>query len=305
MRDPRDLYELDSDIPELGGAVLLHQFDGFMDAGSAGRALTAHLLDEFDPRVIARFDADRLVDYRSHRPPMTFASDHWEDFAAPELAIHLMHDAMGSPFLLLTGPEPDREWELFTRAVRGLVEEWGVRLTVGFHGIPMGVPHTRPLGVTAHATRQALLGPDHQPWLNTLQVPGNISALLEFRLGEAGHDAMGYAVHVPHYLAQSTYPSSSIVLLNAVSDATGLALPEGPLLAAAEAAEREIADQVRGSEEVADVVAALERQYDVFTDAHNRKSLLAETDGHIPTAEELGSEFERFLAEQAGSDPRE
>ena len=95
MRDPRDLYELDPDIPELAGAVLLHQFDGFMDAGSAGRALTEHLLEEFEPRVIARFDVDRLIDYRSQRPPMTFASDHWEGIESPELAVRLLHDATG------------------------------------------------------------------------------------------------------------------------------------------------------------------------------------------------------------------
>ncbi|GLZ77584.1 hypothetical protein Afil01_23910 [Actinorhabdospora filicis] len=302
MRDPRDLYELDPDIPELSGAVLLHQFDGFMDAGAAGKGLTAHLLDEFEPRLIARFDVDRLIDYRSNRPPMTFMSDRWADFEAPELAIYLLHDATATPFLLLTGPEPDREWELFVSAVRELIEDWDVRLTVGFHGIPMGVPHTRPLGVTAHATRQALLGPTHSPWLNTLQVPGNISALLELRLGESGHDAMGYAAHVPHYLAQATYPASSLVLLDALQESTGLALPAGPLLEAAEKTDAEIAGQVRGSEEVADVVAALERQYDVFSEAQGHKSLLAETTEHMPTADELASEFERFLAEQSGSE---
>src|SRR5436309_14711184 len=57
-------------------------------------------------------------------------------------------------------------------------ERWGVRLTAGFHGIPMGAPHTRPLGVTAHATCKDLVG-DHQPLPNRLQVPGSLAALLE------------------------------------------------------------------------------------------------------------------------------
>jgi len=60
--------------------------------------------------VIARFDVDDLIDYRARRPPMTFDTDHWQDYAAPELAVHLVHDAAGTPFLLLTGPEPDRRW---------------------------------------------------------------------------------------------------------------------------------------------------------------------------------------------------
>ena len=46
--DPEELYEVDSDVPELHGAVLLHYFDGFMDAGSAGRLVAEHILDSLD-----------------------------------------------------------------------------------------------------------------------------------------------------------------------------------------------------------------------------------------------------------------
>lgn len=142
VSDPEELYELDSDVPVLEGAVLLYHFDGFIDAGSAGGSVVELLSDELDGPVVARFDVDRLVDYRSRRPMMTYSGDHWSDYHAPELVVRLLHDADGTPFLLLTGPEPDREWEAFAAAVRALVERWQVRLAVNFHGIPMGVPHT-------------------------------------------------------------------------------------------------------------------------------------------------------------------
>lgn len=297
--DPEDLYEVDSDVPDLDGAVLLHYFDGFMDAGSAGKLVAEHLLSEFEHRVIARFDVDRLIDYRSRRPTMTYSIDHWESYDAPELVVHLLHDADGIPFLLLTGPEPDHDWERFSAAVRGLVERWGVRLTAGFHGIPMGAPHTRPLGVTAHATRNELVG-EHRPLPNRMQVPGSLAALLEFRLGEWGHDAVGFAGHVPHYLAQSTYPGSAVMVLDALTRATGLNLPDTELAEAGRVADEEINRQIAESDEVADVVRALERQYDTFVEASGKESLLAESVEHMPTAEELGSQFERFLAEQQG-----
>ncbi|HWD03971.1 MAG TPA: PAC2 family protein [Amycolatopsis sp.] len=300
--DPEELYEVDSDVPDLDGAVLLHYFDGFMDAGSAGRLVADHLTNETEDRVIARFDVDRLIDYRSRRPPMTFAVDHWEDYNAPELVVRLLHDENGVPFLLLSGPEPDREWERFVAAVVQLVERWGVRLTVGVHGIPMGAPHTRPLGVTAHATRADLVAGREQPFPNRMQVPGSVGALLEYRLGEQGHDAMGFAAHVPHYLAQSAYPAAALHVLECLGRATGLHLPEGELRVAAEVADAEIERQVSESAEVADVVRALERQYDTFVEASGRDSLLAESEEHMPTAEELGSQFERFLAEQGGGD---
>ena len=127
--------------------MLLYYLDGFIDAGGAGRLLATHLLSTLDHQEVASFDVDSLIDYRSRRPVMTFTKDHWESYDAPELAVHLLHDAAGTPFLLLNGPEPDHVWEGFTGAVRQAVASaLGVRLAVGFHGIPMGVPHTRPLG---------------------------------------------------------------------------------------------------------------------------------------------------------------
>lgn len=291
--DPEELFEVDSDVPNLSGAVLLHHFDGFMDAGSAGSTLVDHLLEVYEHRVVARFDVDELIDYRSRRPMMTYATDRWEDYDAPELVVHLLHDSIGTPFLLLTGTEPDRRWEAVTAAVQALVERWGVRLTVSFHGIPMSVPHTRKLSVISHATRPDLVM-ERSPF-NQVQVPGNLSALLELRLGQAGHDAMGFAAYVPHYLAQGSYPTAALGLLDAVTKSTGLAIPDTALRRAAERTDADIARQVAESPEVAEVVEALERQYDAFMTSEN---LLIPDDEQMPTADELGEELERFLAEQ-------
>lgn len=296
MFDPEELYEVDSELPELSGAVLLHQLDGFMDAGTAGKAVSEHLRERLDSTVVARFDVDRLIDYRARRPSMTFAADHWAGFEAPELAVRLFHDEAGIPFLLLDGPEPDHEWERYASAVRSLVERWELRMVVHYHGIPMGAPHTRPLGVTAHATRAELIG-EYQPVLNQLQVPGSAAALVELRLGESGHDAAGFAAHVPHYLAQSRYPAAGLTLLGSVTRIAGLSVPDEGLVESARRTDEEIERQVSESDEVAEVVRALERQYDTFVEAMDKKNLLAD-ETEMPTAEELGAEFERFLAEQ-------
>ncbi|KAB2346549.1 PAC2 family protein [Actinomadura rudentiformis] len=299
MRNPEDLYELDTDLPEMSGPVLLHSLDGFVDAGSTGQLVREHLLDSLEHRVVARFDVDSLIDYRARRPMMTYDRDHWAAYEAPELVVHLMRDEAGSPFLLLTGPEPDRLWEGFTASVRSLVERLGVSLVVGFHGIPMGVPHTRPVGLTSHATRPELI--TRSSWFDKVQVPGSAAGLIELRLGESGHDAIGFAVHVPHYLAQSAYPAAAVAALEAVVSATGLVLPADDLREAAAKTDAEIAEQVTGNDEVEKVVKALEQQYDAFAGAAERENLLAE-DQDMPTAEELGAQFERFLAEQDGPD---
>ena len=299
VRDAGDLYEVGPGAPALDGAPLLHYLDGFIDAGAAGRLLTAHLLGSLEHETVVTFDVDRLIDYRSRRPQMTFDKDHWEEYEAPELAVHLTHDATGTPFLLLTGPEPDHEWERFTNAVQSVTTRIGAELAVGFHGIPMGVPHTRPLGVTAHGTRPELVV-GSRPIVDRLQVPGSVASLLEFRLGEQDRSAVGFAVHVPHYLSQAAYPAAAVALLESVTRATGLSLPDEALREAARRTDEEISRQVEASDEITELVEALERQYDAFVDAAGREGLLADDEGNMPTAEELGAQFERFLAEQQG-----
>jgi predicted ATP-grasp superfamily ATP-dependent carboligase len=297
-RDPADLYEAEPGAPTPDrDLVMLYYLDGFIDAGAAGRLLSAHLLSSIEHEQIARFDIDSLLDYRSRRPIMTFSKDHWEDYDAPELGLHLLRDTEGTQFLMLSGLEPDREWDTFTSAVRQLSASLGARLAVSFHGIPMGVPHTRPLGVTAHATQPGLIE-GYRPLVDKLQVPGSAAALLEYRLGGENRAAIGFAVHVPHYLAQAAYPAAAVALLDSVQRVTGLALPADALREAARRTDLEIARQVEGSSEVAEVVQALEQQYDAFT--ADRENLMADSTEPMPTAEELGAQFERFLAEQQG-----
>ena len=62
VRDPGDLYEVSPDAPVLDGAVMLHYLDGFIDAGAAGKMLSAHCWARWSTRR-ARFDVDRLIDY--------------------------------------------------------------------------------------------------------------------------------------------------------------------------------------------------------------------------------------------------
>jgi hypothetical protein len=130
-------------------------------------------------------------------------------------------------------------------------------------------------------------------------VPGSAGNLLEYRLGRTGADAMGFAVLVPHYLAQNDYPPAALALLEAVGRATGLVLPVDQLRAAGLRIRAEIDKQIAQSQEAADMVAALEQQYDAFVGGHERAGLLGE-DGPLPSAEELAAEFERFLAGQGG-----
>lgn len=289
------------DEPDNAGLVMLYYFEGFMDAGDTGEQIVEQVLDSQPYVTVARFDIDRLIDYRARRPMMTFRRDQWVSYESPQLELRLVQDATGAPFLLLAGPEPDTEWERFAAAVREIVERVKVRLAVTFHGIPMGVPHTRPVGLTPHGNRTELV-PGHGTVFDEAQVPGSAAALIELRLAESGHDVLGVVAHVPHYIARSTYPDAALVVAEAITSATGLVLPEVALSLRNEAlrTQNEIERQLaEGDEELVSVVRGLEQQYDAVAGAETRGNLVAEP-AELPSADELGAVFERFLAEREG-----
>lgn len=294
------IYDLEVPAPRLtssdgSGPVLIHALEGFSDAGHAIRLAADHLKESLDSELVASFAIDDLLDYRSRRPVMSFKTDHFTDYQEPQLGLYALRDVVGTPFLLLAGLEPDLQWERFITAVRLLAERLGVRRTIGLGTIPMAVPHTRPVSMTAHSNNRDLIA-DHQPWVGEVQVPASVSNLLEYRMAQHGHEAVGYTVHVPHYLAQTDYPAAAEALLDQVARSAGLQIPLGSLAGAAESVQTKIDEQVQDSPEVAQVVAALESQYDAFVTAQENRSLLAR-DEDLPSGDELGAEFERFLAQ--------
>ena len=179
--------------------------------------------------------------------------------------------------------------------MRLLAEQLGVRRTIGLNAIPMAIPHTRPLGVTAHSTNRDLIK-DHQKWSGELQVPASASSLLEYRLAQHGHESLGFSVHVPNYLSQMAYPEAAQTLLENVGENAGLELPLQALGKAAARVREQVNEHIAGNPEIDSVVKALERQYDSFIAAQEQQAPLLAADEPLPSGDELGAEFERFLA---------
>jgi len=277
--------------------VLIHALDGFLGAGSAAR-LAADQLKTGHGEVIHEFDLDEMFDYRARRPMIAFRENHYADYEDPTLQVVLEHDANNEPYLLLAGPEPDFQWERFVADVHDLIQEHDVPLTLGLGAVPMGVPHTRPAMITAHGTRAELV--DRQNlWSAQVTVPSSAQSLLEYRLGQWGHDAAGYVVHVPHYLAQIDYPPAALALIDALIDRTGLSIDVERLRARQGEALKEIEQQIE-EQGGAGLLGGLEEQYDAFTRGA-AQSLLAH-DEELPSGDELADQFEQFLARQRKND---
>ena len=286
------LYTIEHSAEEpVSPRVLLHHFDGAMDAGHAGALAIEQLLMTLPHERMATFDVDTLVDYRARRPIMTYATHTYESAVMPELALDLVQDDEGEDLLVLHGAEPDFRWNEFVGAVTHLVVSMGVSRAVGMTGLPLATPHTRPTYVHHHGNRPELL-PDQPDFFGRGEVPGSMSAFLELRLGQAGLDSRGLSAGIPHYVARDDYPAGAAALLAAVSASTGLALPVGDLEAAASINRAEIDAEAAGQPEVAAVVSALEAQYDAVAPVSSTE-LAHLVD--VPSADEIGARLEAFL----------
>lgn len=298
--DPSSLYATNDALfgsAELKGLNLLMGFSGFADAGQVVSQISEELLEQLDAEPVAFFDIDQLIDYRSRRPQISFIEDHLSDYQQPRLALFKLVDGLGQPFLYLTGNEPDLQWERFSAAVIELVRRLDVNLVAWVHSIPMPVPHTRPIGVTVHGNRPDLIE-GMSSWKATVQLPSAIGHLLELRLTEAGRNIAGYAVHVPHYLADAQYPRAAVAALEYLGAAASLMLPTDRLREAGREIEQQIGLQVQASAEVQSVVSKLEEQYDERQQEMPVRSLLAGQGDELPDADELGAAIEAYLANQ-------
>ncbi len=278
-------------------APLIVALDGFLTAGSAGALATEQLRTE-DAEVVHEFDLDSFYDYRARRPAITFRRDHYCDYTEPVLQITRHRDLADRPYYLLAGAEPDFGWELFVAETIDMVEELSVNLTVSLGGIPMGVPHTRPALLTMHGTKPELVDRKNF-WNAEVTVPASAQSLLEYRMGQHDLDAIGYVVHVPHYLTQVEYPTAALALLDAVSVRLGLQLDVSELRSRQPDSIVEIEQQIL-DQEGENVLAGLEQQYDAFSRGA-ADSLLAD-DASLPTGDELADQLEQFLARQRKDD---
>ena len=286
-------YRLEPDHPELTAPVLVHGLTGFMDAGGASRIAIEHLLDSCEHARVATFDIDALFDFRARRPRTIFQSDHYESIAMPELALEAAVDAHGEPFLVLHGVEPDTAWSAVSDGVIRLVEQFAVSRVVGMHAIPWPAPHTRPVNITVHATDPSLVT-GNRPWVGSIEVPGSLAALIELRLGAKGHQAMGFAAHVPHYLVQTEFPRGALVLLQSLCSATGLAIPLDGLRAAAEESDADISIQIATNPENLEAVTTLEEQYDALMAGRAENDA---PDSGLTSDTDIAAQVEAFLAD--------
>ncbi len=281
------LYQL-HERPDLASPVLLVALDGWIDAGFAAGQAVAALLEQSDALHIATFDADRLLDFRARRPTMHLVDGVNTGLTWASTELHAIRSANGTDVLVLGGAEPDHLWNSFASEVRDLAIDLGCRMQLGFGAYPAGVPHTRPVNLSATASDDQL-ATSVGFIRGTIDVPAGVEAVLEHAFTEAGLPAIGIWAQVPHYAATMQYPAAAARLiegLNQVADADfGLEdLPDE-----ISRTRNRIDELIAGNPDHLAMIRQLEEQVDAQTE-----SQIAD----LPSGDDLAEELQRFLREQ-------
>ncbi|MFT4245953.1 MAG: PAC2 family protein [Micrococcaceae bacterium] len=282
--------------------TLIYLISGFGDAGEVSDVVSKTILGTLEHHFIGEFIMDDLVNYRAKRPRMVFSNNKLRDFQAPALELYLVFDDAGVPFYLLAGQEPDFRWEQFCETVIDIVETLDIDQVNWLHSIPMPVPHTRPAGMYLHGNYDMDEKAKEDKWSPTIIVPSSAAHLLELRLGEAGIKVGGFAMQVPHYIAENAYTPAAVSAFEILSSMTSLMFNTDDLRDRSRDMEFQINKQVEESEEIKRVVEALEENYDKISDDDQFHPIHLLSEETLPTAEEITEELERYMENKRSDD---
>jgi hypothetical protein len=295
-----ELLRLTAPLDDLGpDPVLVLALDGWTDAGEGGTAAAEALRETGPTQVVGSFPSDALYDYRDRRPQLAIDRGNLGEPRWPELIVERIAPASGPTLLLVSGAEPDFNWQTVGRDLADLAQRAGIERYVGLGAVPGPIPHTRPVQMISTSSEPELLERLGHPHEHVV-VPASCQVALEAVLRDDGLTTLGLWVRIPHYVA-GEYPEAARALLERFSAHLGTPVDLTAFDEAVSENRAKLDVAASASEEVSDHVRQLEALYDAELEAERLATQAERTSGptlteeQVPSADELAAEIERFL----------
>ena len=282
-----DVLAIDTDeLGALRSPVMVIALTGLFDI--AGAASTA--LDHFAPGgssvTVAEIDPDPFYDFTQERPQVEIDEGEVRVIRWPENRFDVVRGLGGRDLVVLVGAEPHLYWRTYSACIRSVVSELGCEAVVTVGSAAEPVPHTRVPLVTGSTTDGELarrLGIGQPTYQGVTGVAGVILA----DLGVAGVPSVSLRVGVPHYLMNAEHPQAVAALQAHLSHVLNVPVPpDGGELAAEIRRWRALHDEVVAGD------AQLQLYVRMLEQEHDRRA-----EASIPSADDLGAEFEQYLRE--------
>ena len=295
--------------PELHRPVLIVAFEGWNDAGDAATTAARHLDSAWNGEPFASIDAENFYDFTSTRPHVRLdGTERVIDWPTNEFSAGLI-DGTDRHAVILVGAEPQLRWKTFSRLVLEVAQTLQVELVISLGALLADVPHSRPTRITGTSADQALI--ERYALIGSrYEGPTGIVGVLHDSFATSGIASCSLWATVPHYLPSTTSPKAALALVERTTEILGVSVPTIDLQLGAVDYERQVNDVVDTDDEMRGFVRTLEESYDVGddddddfddeddTDDVDPRIVFMNSDGNLPTGDDLASELERFLREQ-------
>ncbi len=268
----------------LHSPVLLVALSGWFDVGDTATSALERFVDPDTAVTVAEIDADPFYDFTQERPYVEIVEGEVRVLRWPENRFRVCRGDGTRDLVVLLGVEPHLAWPTYADAVVTVAERLGCEAVVTVGAQAEAVPHTRTPMVTGSTTNAELanrLGLSRPSYQGITGVAGVLQTALEAR----DVPAVSLRVGIPHYLANAEHPQAVEALHLHLAHVLGV--PAEPAPADEIARWRSLHDEaVEHDVQLAMYVKMLEQE-------HDRRAEAA-----IPSADDLGEQFEQFLRDQ-------
>ena len=274
--------------PALRSPILVCAFAGWNDAaGSATTALTS-VAESLDAELIAQVDPEEFFDFQSNRPTIRLDEGQSREIEWPgNILLAAQPEGAERDLVLLAGTEPNLKWRTFSDGLAETAEELGVEMVVTLGALIADVAHTLPVPITGLAS-----DPDLVERLDlsrsTYEGPTGVVGVLHDACAKRGLPSASLWAAVPHYVAAVPNPKAALALLRRLEGLTGVAVEASALEEEAGSYEHQVTNAVSANPEIEELVQRLEHE----------QSERLELDEDLPSADQLGRQFERYLRQQ-------
>lgn len=283
--DPADVLEFGTgDIGVLDRPVMLVSLEGWFDAAGASSQAVNSFLSAEHAVTVGSIDPDPFYDFTQQRPHIS-TDDGIRHIVWPSNEFVLQRNPGHRDVVGLIGVEPHLHWMTYIGAITTVAEALGCEAIVTVGSGAEAIPHTRTPPVTGStassdlAGRLGLVAPSYE---GITGVVGVLHADLERRRVPS----ISLRVGIPHYLMNAEHPQAVSALVRHLSHV--LDVPSSM---------SDLTDQVDTWRDVHDEIVANDEQLKMYV-ALLEAEFDRRAEAQIPSADDLGAEFEAFLRDQ-------
>ena len=258
-------------------SVMIAAFGGWNDACQAATNAVHYLANRYDAREIRHISCDGYYDYQVSRPMLCRVNGR-ASIVWPQTTFYDITLSPTRHVYALIAPEPNYRWREYCQQTLRIADELDIDHIITLGAMFADCTHTRPLPVEACSSPDC----DCEEYSGPIGIP----TVLEAMAREQSFDATALWVSIPQYTGSDDCPLGTLTLLRSLGDKLHAPLDTGDLEARSEAWKAKASMLMHCSDQLADYVHHLEREWDtshqgVGQPPHQAEQLIKETEDFL------------------------